>query len=188
MGNGEWDKQSCALLLVPFTIHHSPRPEVVVNNKVEWSVGAFIIMGFACALVLAFASTNSQDRLGGQTYEVTARFSNLGELKSRAPVKIAGVKVGEVASVQLDPATFDAIVTLRLARSAGELPLDSAAAIYTSGLLGERYIGLSPGGDPEALGPGDEIMLTQSAVVLEQLIGKYMFGSGDDAAAEDTKK
>lgn len=150
-----------------------------MKHNLEWSVGAFILLGFACALVLAFASTNSADRIGGDSYELTARFSNLGELRSRAPVKIAGVRVGEVASIRLDPQTYEAIVTLRLAEAAGELPLDSSAAIYTSGLLGERYIGLTPGGDLESLGDGDEIIMTQSAVVLEQLIGKYMFGSGE---------
>lgn len=150
-----------------------------MNNKIEWSVGAFILMGFACAMVLAFASTNSQDRLGGGTYEIKARFTNAGELKARAPVKIAGVKVGEVVALELDAKTYDAIATLRIAKSAGELPADSSAAIYTSGLLGERYIGITPGGDPESLAPGDEIIYTQSAVVLEQLIGKYMFGSAE---------
>ncbi|MCK7592317.1 outer membrane lipid asymmetry maintenance protein MlaD [Pseudomarimonas salicorniae] len=156
-------------------------------QKLEWSVGAFILMGFACAFVLAFASTNSQDRLGGGGYELTARFANLGELKPRAPVKIAGVKVGEVTRVELDQTSFDAVVTLHLTPAAGELPADSSAGIFTSGLLGERYIGITPGGDPEPLGPGDEIMLTQSAVVLEQLIGKYLFGSGDsgDKPAEE---
>jgi phospholipid/cholesterol/gamma-HCH transport system substrate-binding protein len=148
-------------------------------QKLEWSVGAFILMGFACALVLAFVSTNSQDRLGGGGYELTARFGNLGELKPRAPVKIAGVKVGEVTRVELDPVSYDALVTLHLTDAAGELPADSSAGIFTSGLLGERYIGITPGGDPEPLGPGDEILLTQSAVVLEQLIGKYLFGSGE---------
>lgn len=164
-------------------------------HKTELSVGLFILMGFACALVLAFASTNSQDRLGGDTFEVTARFSNTGELKLGAPVKIAGVKVGEVASVTLDPTTFDALVSLRLSTMA-DIPADSSAAIYTSGLLGERYVGLLPGGDPTALVAGDEILLTQSAVVLEQLIGKYMFGSADgdgdsadgNSAADDSHK
>ena len=162
------------------------------SHKTEWSVGAFILMGFACALVLAFASTNSGDRLGGETYGVRARFSNTGELKIGAPVKIAGVKVGEVANVVLDPQTFDALVDLRLAGGT-EIPADSSAAIYTSGLLGERYVGLAPGGDPTPLGDGDEILLTQSAVVLEQLIGKYMFGAGgddkkteNDTSTEDT--
>ena len=159
-----------------------------MNNKVEWSVGAFILMGFACALVLAFTSTNSQDRIGSGGYLLTARFSNLGELKTRAPVKIAGVKVGEVDKVELDAEKFEALVTLRMTPRAGELPADSSAAIYTSGLLGERYIGITPGGDPDVLANGDEIIFTQSAVVLEQLIGKYMFGSaegGDKPKSDD---
>ena len=147
-------------------------------NKTELSVGAFILMGFACAMILAFASTNSANRLGGETYSVTARFTNTGELKLGAPVKIAGVKVGEISAVKLDPTTFDALVTLRLSHEIGDLPADTAAAIYTSGLLGERYIGLAPGGDPEPLKDGDEILLTQSAVILEQLISKYLFGAG----------
>jgi phospholipid/cholesterol/gamma-HCH transport system substrate-binding protein len=151
----------------------------MASKRTEWSVGAFILMGFACALVLAFASTNSQDRLGSDTYQVTARFSNTGELKTRAPVKIAGVKIGEVVGVSLDPVNFDAIATLRLSRSAGEIPADTSASIYTSGLLGDRYVGLSPGGDPMPLDDGDEVLLTQSAVVLEELIGKYLFGSTD---------
>ena len=144
------------------------------NRKTEWSVGAFIAMGFACALALAFASPNSRSGVSGETYQVTARFTNAGELKVRAPVKIAGVKVGEVAEVKLDPQRFDAIATLRLSRLAGDIPADTSAAIYTSGLLGDRYIG-----DPEPLHEGDEILLTQSAVVLEQLIGKYMFGNAE---------
>ena len=146
--------------------------------KLELTVGAFILMGLACALVLAFASTNSAERLGGETYAVTARFANAGELKARAPVKVSGVKVGEVTSLVLDPERFEAIATLQLSRAAGALPADTSAAIYTAGLLGERYVGLTPGGDPEPLDEGSEIYLTQSAVVLEQLIGKYMFGAG----------
>lgn len=152
---------------------------MATSAKTEWSVGFFILMGFACALVLAFASTNSKDGLRGESYSVIARFSNAGELKVRAPVRIAGVKVGEVESVVLDPVSFDAIATLRLSAEAGELPADTSAAIYTSGLLGDRYIGLAPGGDPEPLKDGDEILLTQSAVVLEQLIGQFMFGNGE---------
>ncbi|HET6604853.1 MAG TPA: outer membrane lipid asymmetry maintenance protein MlaD [Xanthomonadaceae bacterium] len=147
-------------------------------NRVELSVGAFIIMGFACAVVLAFASTNLRNRLTGEQYTVTARFANSGELKPRAPVKIAGVKIGEVSEIRLDPGNYEAIATLSISHEAGELPADSSAAIYTSGLLGERYVGITPGGDLEPLRQGDEIFLTQSAMVLEQLIGKYMFGSG----------
>lgn len=161
--------------------------------RFELGVGAFIAMGFACALALAFASTDARGRLGGQTYALKARFSNLGELKVRAPVKIAGVKIGEVAAITLDPQRYDAIVTLNLGSAAGALPTDSSAAIYTSGLLGERYVAVMPGGETETLGDGDEIAMTQSAIVLENLIGKFMFGGtkpGDAAtktpAAPDT--
>lgn len=152
----------------------------MASPKTEWSVGAFILMGFACALILAFSSTNSGDAIGGDTYRVTANFTNAGDLKPRAPVKIAGVKMGEIESIVLDQ-NFDAHVVLRLSHKAGTLPADTAAAIYTSGLLGERYIGLSPGGDPEPLKEGDQILLTQPAVVLEQMIGKFLFNadSGD---------
>ncbi|HVF36118.1 MAG TPA: outer membrane lipid asymmetry maintenance protein MlaD [Candidatus Saccharimonadia bacterium] len=164
--------------------------------RFEFGVGAFILMGFACALALAFASTDARGRVGGETYAVTARFSNLGELKLRAPVKVAGVKIGEVSGIRLDPERYDAIVTMQVARAAGELPVDSSASIYTSGLLGERYVGVSPGGDPETLGDGDEIVMTQSAIVLEQLIGKFMFGNAkdlgdkpaDSAAPAETKE
>lgn len=158
----------------------------MASAKTEWGVGAFILMGFACALALAFASTNSGSGIGGDSYRVTAVFTNAGDLKPRAPVKIAGVKVGEIESIVLDQ-NFDARVTLRLAHAAGEIPADTGAAIFTSGLLGERYIGLSPGGDPEALADGDEILLTQPAVVLEQLIGKFLFnaGSGDGTDAAE---
>lgn len=152
------------------------------RGGVEWSVGAFILMGFACAIALAFASTGLRERLTGEHYALSARFSNTGELKLGAPVKVAGVRIGEVAAIELDPMRFEAVATLRINRAAGELPADSSAAIYTSGLLGERYVGITPGGDPEPLDEGDEILLTQSAVVLEQLIGKYMFGSGNDGA------
>jgi len=154
--------------------------------KLELGVGAFIAMGFACALALAFASTDARGRLGGDMYQLQARFSNLGELKVRAPVKIAGVKVGEVAAIRLDPERYDAVVTLSIATAAGQLPTDSSAAINTAGLLGERYIAITPGGELDALGDGDEIVMTQSAIVLENLIGKYMFGNAKpgDAASK----
>lgn len=156
-----------------------------MNTKLEFTVGAFILMGFACALALAFASTNSADRLAGDSYLVSARFTNVGELRSHAPVKIAGVRIGEVESIALDPTTFESIVRFRLSRVAGELPADTSAGIYTAGLLGDRYLGLSPGGELDALDDGDEIVLTQSAVVLEELIGKYMFGSADGDDSEE---
>lgn len=149
--------------------------------KLEIGVGGFIAMGFACALALAFASTDARGRLGGDGYRLSARFSNLGELKLRAPVKIAGVKIGEVASIRLDPESHDAVVTLSISHAAGDLPSDSSASIFTAGLLGERYVSISPGGFPDVLAEGDEIIYTQSAIVLENLIGKYMFGNAKSA-------
>lgn len=153
--------------------------------SVETAVGLFLLLSLIALLALAFASTNGKVGLGGERYQITARFSNIGELRPRAPVKIGGVTIGEVARVDLDPKTFEAVATLSINGGFRDIPADSSAAVYTSGLLGERYIGITPGGDPEPLGPGDEVLLTQSAVVLEQLIGKYIFGGTED---EQSKK
>lgn len=154
--------------------------------RLDIAVGLFLLLAFATLLVLAVASTNGRLPIGeDDTYSITARFSNIAELRIRAPVKIGGVSIGEIARVDLDPKTFEAVVTLNIRRSAGDIPADSSAGIYTAGLLGDRYIGITPGGDVEALGPGDEILLTQSAVVLEQLISKFMFGSADKSDKSD---
>jgi phospholipid/cholesterol/gamma-HCH transport system substrate-binding protein len=148
--------------------------------RLDIAVGLFLLLGFATLMLLAVASTNGRLPMrADDIYQVTARFSNIGELRVRAPVKIGGVSIGEIASVDLDPKTFEAVVTLDIRRSAGEIPSDSSAGIFTAGLLGDRYIGITPGGDVESLAQGDEILLTQSAVVLEQLISKFMFGSAD---------
>lgn len=155
------------------------------GNRFELAVGLFLLLSFATLLVLAFASTNGKTGLGGERYTVTARFSNIGELRVRAPVKIGGVAIGEIGAIELDPKTFEAVLTLHIDAGYGDIPADTSAAVFTSGLLGERYVALTPGGDPEPLRDGDEIMLTQSAVVLEQLIGKYIFGGGDESAAPD---
>jgi ABC-type transport system involved in resistance to organic solvents, periplasmic component len=144
--------------------------------RLEFAVGAFLILALASLLVLAFASTNRQFGFGGGSYELTARFANLGQLRLQAPVKIGGVVIGRVEKVELDPVRFDSIVTLAIDDRYQDLPGDTSAAILTSGLLGESYIGLQPGGDPEPLRPGDEIVYTQPAIDLIQLVGKYMFG------------
>ena len=151
--------------------------------RLEFAVGAFLLLALASLLVLAFASTNRQFGFGGGGgYELTARFSNLGQLRLQAPVKIGGVVVGRVEKVELDPVKFDSIVTLAIDGRYRDLPADSSAGILTSGLLGESFIGLQPGGDPEPLRPGDEIAYTQPAIDLIQLVGKYMFGGGSSAA------
>ena len=154
--------------------------------RLEFAVGAFLLLALASLLVLAIASTNNKWGFGGDTYPLKARFSTIGQLRVSAPVKIGGVVVGQVADIGLDPQRFDSVVTLAIDGRYKDLPADTSAGIFTSGLLGESYVGLSPGGDVETLKAGDEIALTQSAVDLMQLVGKYMFSGGDKPAGGDT--
>ena len=116
-------------------------------------------------------------------YEIKfARFTNVADLKVRAPVKIGGVTVGLVDHISLDPVTFDAIVEMQIDQRFSDIPSDSGASILTSGVLGDRYVGLDPGGAMDALADGDQILITQPAVVLESLISKFLFNTnkGDD--------
>lgn len=157
--------------------------------RLDIAVGLFLLLAFATLMVLAFASTNGRMPMGGDYFQVKARFSNIGELRVRAPVKIGGVTIGKVRSVVIDPATYEAIVSLDIQQDIA-IPADSSAGIFTAGMLGDRYIGITPGGDTEMLGAGDEIMLTQSAIVLEQLISKFIFGGGrkDNDKDENNRK
>jgi len=147
------------------------------NYKVELTSGIFLLMGVAALLWLATEATDYGMQVGDDTYMVSARFSNVADLKDRAPVKIGGVTVGLVESITLDPVAFDAIVEMKIDKRYSDIPTDSGASILTSGVLGDRYVGLDPGGALEALADGDEIFVTQSAVVLETLISKYLFNS-----------
>ena len=148
------------------------------NYKVELASGIFLLLGIAALVWLATRATDYGQDIGNETYTVSARFQNIGDLKDRAPVKIGGVTVGMVESIDLDPVSFEAVVKMRLASRYDEIPSDSGASVLTSGVLGDRYIGLEPGGAPDMLQDGDEIFITQSALVLEQIIGKYMFNTG----------
>ena len=147
------------------------------NYKVELTSGIFLLLGIAAMLWLATEATDYGMQVGDDTYQVNARFSNVADLKTRAPVKIGGVTVGLVEKISLDPVTFDAMVEMQIDRRFSEIPTDTGASILTSGMLGDRYVGLDPGGAMEALSDGDEIFVTQSAVVLETLISKYLFNS-----------
>ena len=165
----------------------------VRGPRLEFAVGAFLVLALASLLVLAIASTNKKFGFGSSSYELTANFTNLGQLRPQAPVKIGGVVIGQVSAIELNPTTFESVVTLSINNQFNELPADTSAGIFTSGLLGENYIGLSPGGDPEVLKPGEQIAFTQPAVDLLQLVGKYMFSGGgntggdaDTSAAGDT--
>ncbi|MGA9572441.1 MAG: outer membrane lipid asymmetry maintenance protein MlaD [Lysobacterales bacterium] len=147
------------------------------NYKVELSSGIFLLLGIAALLWLATEATDYGMQVGKDTYRVSARFSNVADLKNRAPVKIGGVTVGLVDQITLDPVEFDAVVEMKIDRRFSDIPNDSSASILTSGVLGDRYVGLAPGGSMEALADGDQIFITQSAVVLETLISKYLFNS-----------
>lgn len=151
--------------------------------RIEFAVGAFLMLALATLLVLAVASTNQRFGFGGESYPLTARFSNVGALRLNAPVKIGGVAIGRVESIALDPVKLDSVVTLAIDGRYKELPADTTASILTNGLLGESYVGLTPGGDPQPLKPGDEIVLTQPSVDLIQLVGKYMFSGASGGSA-----
>lgn len=155
------------------------------NYKVEVASGIFLMLGVAALIWLATKATNYGQEIGEEAYFVSARFVNVAELKGRAPVKIGGVTIGLVESITLDPVTFDAVVQLRIDQRYNEIPADTSAAILTSGVLGDRYVGLEPGGDVNVLQDGDEIFITQSAIVLEQLVSKFLFNTqGDEGGGE----
>jgi phospholipid/cholesterol/gamma-HCH transport system substrate-binding protein len=156
-----------------------------MNKKsVEIFVGLFVVLGAMALLFLALKAANLASFTGGgDTYTLTARFDNIGGLKSRAPVRSAGVNVGRVTSVTLDPQTYLGIVTLEVNKGVS-FPKDSSAKILTSGLLGDQYIGIEPGGDEKNLVAGDVITQTQSAVVLENLIGQFLFNKAADGGEQ----
>ena len=156
------------------------------KKNFDFWVGIFVLLGAAALLFLALKAGNMSSLTLDQTYEVTTRFDNIGGLKPRAAVKSAGVVVGRVKSITFDDKTFQANVTLEL-QSRYQFPKDSSAKILTAGLLGEQYIGLEPGGDTASLASGDRIKMTQSAVVLENLISQFLFSKAADSSGEEKK-
>jgi len=148
--------------------------------RLEFAVGAFLLLALVSLLVLAIASTNGRFGFGfgADQYDLHARFTQIGQLRPNAPVKIGGVTIGRVSNIDLDPVKFDSIVTLTIDQRFNEIPADTSASILTGGLLGESYISLQPGGDVETLQPGEEIAFTSPAVDLIQMVGKYMFSGG----------
>jgi phospholipid/cholesterol/gamma-HCH transport system substrate-binding protein len=146
-------------------------------------VGIFVTIGLGAILFLALKVGNLTSFGSAPGYRVEARFDNIGGLKLRAPVKAAGVAVGRVELIRLDPSTYQAVVTLKIDRGY-EFTADTIASILTSGLLGEVYVGLDVGGDTRMVGDGGKIGKTQSAVILEKLVGQFLF----DKAAAGTGK
>ena len=143
-------------------------------------VGFFVAIGFAAVLFLALRVGNLSSANFAETYQLTAKFDNIGGLKVRGPVKSAGVVVGRVADIRFDSQSYEALVTLTI-DSRYQFPKDTFASILTAGLLGEQYIGLDAGGDEKMLKSGDMVSKTQSAVVLEKLISQFMFNKASEA-------
>jgi phospholipid/cholesterol/gamma-HCH transport system substrate-binding protein len=153
------------------------------KRGIDLMVGLFVLLGAAALIFLAFKAANLTSFSSGKTYPIVAKFDNIGGLKPRAPVKSAGVVVGRVGQVVFENKSFRASVTLDI-DSNYKFPKDSSAKILTSGLLGEQYIGIEPGGDEKDLASGEVVKMTQSAVVLENLISQFIYGK----AAEGEKK
>lgn len=144
------------------------------RRSYEIGTGLFIVLGFTALGYLATQTTSVANFSQGDSYVLKARFTNIGQLKLRAPVKVAGVRIGSVESIALEPDKLDALVRISVDKRYKELPDDSSAAIFTSGLLGDQYVGIQPGGSPDMFKDGDEFVLTQSSMQLEDLIGKFL--------------
>ncbi|MGH8685295.1 MAG: outer membrane lipid asymmetry maintenance protein MlaD [Nitrosospira sp.] len=147
-------------------------------------VGLFVIVGIGALLVLALKVGNMGTYSAAQSYMLIGNFENIGGLKIRAPVKSAGVVVGRVTDIQFNTGTFDAAVTMSI-DSRYQFPKDTFASILTAGLLGEQYIGLAAGGDETVLKSGDKIMKTNSALVLEEMIGRFLFDKASENKASE---
>src|SRR5262245_2603856 len=155
------------------------------RSTIDLWVGAFVVAGFAGLLFLSLKVANLASFSTSDTYQINAKFSNINGLKERGPVKSAGVVVGRVAGIRFDNESYEAIVTMNL-EAKFQFPRDTTAKILTSGILGEQYVGLEAGGDGVMLKQGDRLRLTQSAVVLENLISQFLFNKA--AEGKDEKK
>jgi phospholipid/cholesterol/gamma-HCH transport system substrate-binding protein len=149
------------------------------SKSTEIIVGLFVAAGLAALFMLAMKVSNLGEFTDEAGYQVTAEFENIGGLKVRAPVTMAGVRVGRVADISLDPVTYNAKVSINMYSQFDTIPLDTSASIYTAGLLGEQYIGLVAGAEEEFLQNGDVIDLTQPALVLEQVIGQFLYSKAE---------
>ncbi|PHS24514.1 MAG: outer membrane lipid asymmetry maintenance protein MlaD [Methylophaga sp.] len=152
---------------------------MIQNKSTEITVGMFVAAGIAALFVLAMKVSNFAEFNEEVGYKVIAEFENIGGLKVRSPVTMAGVRVGQVSNITLSPETYNAEVTLSFYADFDNIPTDTAANIYTAGLLGEQYIGLEAGAEDEFLQDGDVIYLTQPALVLEKMISQFLFSKAE---------
>jgi phospholipid/cholesterol/gamma-HCH transport system substrate-binding protein len=158
----------------------------VNKRSIEILVGLFVLLGMGGLLFLALKAANLASFGSGKGYAISARFENIGGLKPRSAIRSAGVTVGRVTSIKLDPKTYQGVVTMEVDNSV-QFPKDSSAKILTAGLLGDQYIGIEPGASEENLAAGAVITQTQSAVVLENLIGQLVTGKAGEAGTEVKK-
>ena len=156
---------------------------MVQSRNVEIWVGVFMAAGLVALFFLAMQVSNLSSSSNGEGYELTARFDNIGSLKEKAPVTMAGVRIGRVGGVVFDQETYEAVVTLKIESQYNTIPDDTFAKIFTAGLLGEQYVGLDAGGSEVFLKQGDQISLTQSALVLEEIIGQFLFSKAEEGDA-----
>jgi phospholipid/cholesterol/gamma-HCH transport system substrate-binding protein len=154
------------------------------TRTVELGTGLFALLGMGALFFLSTQTTGGEDFSADETFRITARFDNVGSLRPRAPVSMSGVTIGRVTRIDFDPAALDAVVTMDIDARYDQIPEDSDASILTAGLLGSQYVGLQAGGSEFVLEEGSEIMLTQSAIVLESLIGKFLVRGGSDEGSD----
>jgi phospholipid/cholesterol/gamma-HCH transport system substrate-binding protein len=154
------------------------------TRTVELGTGLFALLGMGALFFLSTQTTGGEDFSADETFRITARFDNVGSLRPRAPVSMSGVTIGRVTRIDFDPAALDAVVTMDIDARYDQIPEDSDASILTAGLLGSQYVGLQAGGSEFFLEEGSEIMLTQSAIVLESLIGKFLVRGGSDEGSD----
>jgi len=154
------------------------------RQSFQIGTGLFIVLGFLALGYLATQTTSLANYRQGDSYTLKVEYTNIGQLKLRAPVKLAGVRVGIVSSIELEPEKLQALVKMSIDKRFNQIPDDSTAAIFTSGLLGDQYVAIQPGGSPEMFKDGDQFVLLQNSMQLEELIGKYLLG-GDSAKKAD---
>jgi len=159
----------------------------VSSRTLELWVGLFVAAGMAALFMLAMQVSNLSNIGGKEGYHLTAAFENIGGLKVRSPVTVSGVKVGRVEAIDYDFSSFHAVVTMNIDDHYRGFPEDTSASIFTAGLLGEQYIALEPGGSMDNLEDGGRIQLTQSALVMEQIIGQFLYSMASEGKSDDSK-
>lgn len=145
-----------------------------MNRQVEIVVGVFIAIGLGALVVLSMQVSGINELRDDEGYRLTARFSNIGQLRAKAPIRLGGAVIGKVTNIGIDPDSYEIVVGMNISPDY-RLPLDTSAGIYTSGLLGEQYVALTPGGEEDYLQPGETITITSDAVVLEDVISRFLY-------------